>query len=94
MSLETSQELASLAQKVEELQSRLSAKSILKLSQSDRITTEDIESLYRKEVRLSDINPIVALYIHATRVHLAQPFSNSFYKDPETGFGDKGEDEE
>ncbi len=48
MSLETSQELASLAQKVEELQSRLSAKSILKLSQSYNVTTSDIRSLYQK----------------------------------------------
>ena len=86
MSYETAQTLKDLADAIADVQSAISAKSIYRLANSEMVTSEDIESLYRKEVRLSQINPLAAELIYDARLDLAQPFSNGFYKNPETGF--------
>lgn len=94
MSYEASQVLTELANSVATVQSNLSAKSIYRLAESHEVTTDDICELYRKEVRLSTFNTAAASLVYKVRLELAQPFSNEFYKNPETGFGSPEEDED
>lgn len=86
MSYETKQMLSDLATTIAEIQSPISARSIRVMANSDIVCSGDIEMLYKKEVRLSQSNPAAAELIYEARLNLAQPFSNDFYKDPETGF--------
>ena len=94
MSFETMKTLSQLAKDVQAATGRISmtSKSILKMADSHSVTSEDIAALYSKECRYIGINDEASEAIY--KVRLEQPFSNDFYKDPETGFNDPGDDEE
>lgn len=88
MSFETMKTLSQLAKDVQAATGRtLKSKSILRMADSHSVTTGDIENLYRMESRLTGVNDAAAAAIYAVRMDLAQPFSNDFYKNPNTGFG-------
>lgn len=93
-SYETKQVLNDLADTITNIQSAISARPIRVMANSDIICSGDIEMLYRKEIRLSQSNPLAAELIYEARLNLAQSFSNDFYKNPETGFNAPNEDED
>lgn len=81
MSQETALAITILSNTIKKTGSTLTAKGILRLADSDFVTSETVERLYLIENRyIGSGKTDIAETIKAVRVDLAQPFSNPFYK--------------
>jgi hypothetical protein len=94
MSTETAEQIENVADIVYATGKKLSAKYIRQIAERAEVTSEDIRFIYRKENAINEVSPTAAQALYELRMDLAQPFANTFYKNPETGIHSPAEEED